>query len=103
MSFPELRYALHRVGFKITTITTNRVKLAALPSALLYPFSALATYLALTKEKDTRQRELNREIYRQMYSWPVSMGETLILMAVKRTSDELTPTGEHGTISALTS
>ena len=83
MSFPELRYALHRSGFTITTIATNRVKGAAVPSALLYPFCALATSLALTKEKDVRQRLLNREIYRQLYSWPVSMGETLILMAVK--------------------
>ena len=86
VTFPEIRYALHRSGFVLCEITTNRVKLAAWPYVLLYPFAALATALAFAKEKDPRQRELNREIYRQSLSFPVAMGETLIVSARKRGS-----------------
>ena len=84
MEFPTLRYALHRSGLRITTITTNRVKLAAVPSMLLYPLCLLGTWLVCRKEKREAQRVLNREIVRQLASWPVTLGETLILTAIKQ-------------------
>ena len=83
ITFPELRYALHRCGLRLESIATNRVKIAAWPFALLYPFAAIATLVALRHEKDPRQRELNREIVRQMLSWNVAMGETLVVSATK--------------------
>lgn len=83
MTFPELRYGLHRHGFQLTDVAANRVKPAAWPSLLLYPFVALGTSLAWRHEKAEDQRALNREIYRQMLSWPVAMGETLVLGARK--------------------
>ena len=83
MTFPELRYALHRSGLRLQTLTTNRVKPSALPYLLLYPFVALGTLFAFRREHDRRQRVLNREILRQLLSWSVAGGETLILSATK--------------------
>ncbi len=83
LTFPELRYGLHRFGFKIETITANRVKPAALYTALYYPIAALWMARVMFREKDRRQRELNSDIYRQMLSWPVCMGETIIIAARK--------------------
>jgi len=83
MTFPEIRYALHRFGLKLNTITMNRAKLAAWPYLLLYPFVAIFTLVAFRHEKDPIQRQLNKEIFCQMLSWPVVMGETLVLSAKK--------------------
>ena len=83
MTFPEIRYGLHRFGLNLNVITMNRAKLAALPYLLLYPFVAIFTLFAFRHEKDSIQRKLNKEIFRQMLSWPVAMGETLILLAKK--------------------
>jgi hypothetical protein len=83
MTFPELRYGMHRAGLRIDTVTANRVKAASLYTVLYYPFVALWTSRVLAREKDTRQRELNRDIYHQLLSWPVCMGETLIIRARK--------------------
>jgi hypothetical protein len=83
MTFPEIRYGLHCFGLKINVITMNRAKLAAWPYILLYPLVAFFTLFAFRHEKDSIQRQLNKEIIRQMLSWPVAMGETLILSAKK--------------------
>ena len=83
MTFPEIRYALHRFGLKLNTITMNRAKLAAWPYLLLYPFVAIFTLIAFRHEKNSIQRRLNKEILNQMLSWSVAMGETLILSAKK--------------------
>ena len=91
MSFPILRYGLHRFGFKIITISTNRVKWQALPSMLLYPPALLTTGWPMRRERDPRQRQLNRNIYRQCLSWSVCMGETLILVAVKKIATTTDP------------
>lgn len=84
LSYPSLRYMLVRFGFQISAVTANRVKPAAYPYALLYPAIALATRVTFRRETDARQRELNRGIYRHLLSWPVTMGETLILAATCR-------------------
>jgi SAM-dependent methyltransferase len=83
LAFPALRYALHRHGFRLRVISANRVKAASWPYLVLLPLAAGATRLAFRHEKDPRQRELNREIRRQMVSWPVAMGETLVLVATR--------------------
>lgn len=83
MTFPEIRYGLHRFGLEINVITMNRAKLAAWPYIFLYPFIAFFTLFAFRHEKDSIQRQLNKEIFRQMLSWPVVMGETLVLSARK--------------------
>lgn len=84
LSYPMLRYMLVRYGFEIRDISTNRVKPIGLPYALLYPFVAFGTWFAFRHEKDSRQREINREIYRQLLSWPITMGETMIVAATRR-------------------
>ncbi len=84
MTFPELRYGMHRVGLYIDTVTANRIKISSLYTLLYYPLVAVWTRRVIAREKDPRQRELmNREIYRQLLSWPVCMGETLIIRARK--------------------
>ena len=83
MTFPEIRYGLHRFGLNLNVITMNRAKLAAWPYVFLYPFVAIFTLFTFRHEKDSIQRKLNKEIFRQMLSWPVAMGETLILLAKK--------------------
>ena len=76
-----LRYALHRAGLRLTRVAANRVPAPSWLYLPLYPFAALGTLVAFRREKDAVQRELNREIRRQMLSWPVTMGETLVLVA----------------------
>jgi 2-polyprenyl-3-methyl-5-hydroxy-6-metoxy-1,4-benzoquinol methylase len=83
ITYPECRYMLRRAGLEVTRVTTNRVKAASLPYVLLYPLVAAGTSVAFRHEKDARQRETNRDIYRQMMSWPVAMGETMIVSARK--------------------
>lgn len=92
MSFPTLRYALHRFGFKIVKISANRVKWQALPSMLLYPLALLTTGWPMRRERHPGQRKLNRDIYSQCLSWPVCMGETLIVVAVKKSDTTVVPT-----------
>lgn len=92
MSFPTLRYALHRFGFKIVKISANRVKWQALPSMLLYPLALLTTGWVMRRERDPGQRKLNRDIYSQCLSWSVCMGGTLIVVAVKKPDTTVVPT-----------
>lgn len=84
MSYPALRYMLVRYGFEVRVISTNRVKLASLPYALLYPFVAFGTWYVFRQETDPRQRRINRDIYRHLLSWPIAMGETMIIAATRR-------------------
>lgn len=82
LGFPRLRYMLHREGFVIRRITTNRCKLASWPYVVLAPASYLATWLVFHgEEDDPGQRRRNAEILRQMHTLPVLLGETLIVMA----------------------
>lgn len=84
LGYPQLRYMLVRYGFEITHISANRTKAISLFYALLYPLVAFGTWFAFRKEKDKRQREINREILKQLLSWKVTMGETIIVAATRR-------------------
>ena len=84
LSFPELRYMLHTNGFVITSVKTNRVKLAGWLYAPWAPIVYLVTLRTfLREEKNADQRKRNAEILRQMFSTPVLFGETLIVKARK--------------------
>jgi len=82
MAFPELRYALHRNGFRISAIRTNRIKLVSWLYLPLWPVAAVATAAAFRRwERDPAQRRRNAEIWRQLLRPAVAFGETLILKA----------------------
>lgn len=84
LSFAALRYLLHRQGFRLTAITTNRIKPVSWLYLPLWPVAALVTALAFRRwEKDPGQRARNGEIRRQMLSPAVAFGETLIVKAVR--------------------
>lgn len=84
LSFPALRYLLHRHDFRITAVATNRIKPVSWLYLPLWPVSALATALALRRwEKDPAQRARNVEIRRQLLSPAVAFGETMIVKAVR--------------------
>jgi 2-polyprenyl-3-methyl-5-hydroxy-6-metoxy-1,4-benzoquinol methylase len=84
LSFAELRYLLHRHGFRITAIATNRVKLVSWLYLPLWPVAAVATALAFRRwERDPDQRARNGEILRQMLTPAVAFGETLIVKAAR--------------------
>jgi SAM-dependent methyltransferase len=82
VSFPSLRYLLHRTGFRITAVATNRVKAVSWLYLPLWPVAALVTAAVFRRwERDPARRRLNAEIRRQLLSRPVAFGETLIVRA----------------------
>jgi SAM-dependent methyltransferase len=84
LSFPALRYLLHRSGFTINAIATNRIKPVSWLYLPLWPVAALVTAVALRRwEKDPDQRRRNGEILRQMLTTCIAFGETMIVKAVR--------------------
>ncbi len=86
ISYPEIRYLLHTCGFRIDCITTNRIKAISWPFALLLPFvylSTLWTYRKTGRRDGTAQ--INREVFKTMFSKAILFGETMIVRAVKVT------------------
>lgn len=84
LSFPAVRYLLHTTGFRITAITTNRVKAAAWLYLPLWPLAWLMTGWVFRREvKDPDRRRRDAEVRRQLYSFPVAFGESLIVKAVR--------------------
>ncbi len=82
LAFPQLRYLLHRHGFRITAIATNRIKPVSWLYLPLWPVSALVTRAVLRRwERDPEQRRRNTEIRRQMFSRAVLFGETVVVKA----------------------
>jgi len=81
ISFPEIRYLLHRNGFKIVEIKTNRIKLISWLYSILLPYVYIATYLVYRKSS---WAELNKEIFGQIFTKSVLFGETLIVKAIKQ-------------------
>ncbi|MBM4040675.1 MAG: methyltransferase domain-containing protein [Planctomycetes bacterium] len=86
LSFPWLRYMLHTNGFRIAAVRANRIKLASLPHAALYPFSALYTALSFARNDDPARRRRDWEVFRTLFSAAVFFGETLIVAAATTNS-----------------
>jgi len=83
-TFPQLRYDLHTLGFRLEEVSSTHTK----PISYLYSFFApwmwLYTLIAFRKEKDKDQRRRNKEIFQTLYSRSVLFGENLLLVARKR-------------------
>ena len=85
ISFPEIRYMQHRIGFEIEEILTNQIKPISWAFAPLAPISFLVTQLALIREEPKRGfYPLYREIFRQMHRKEILFGETMITVARKK-------------------
>lgn len=84
MAYQRLRYILHTRGFRITTVTTNRIKPISWVYVIFIPFSYLATTFVYNKEeKDAGQRIINKAIKKHLFSKALLFGETMILKAEK--------------------
>lgn len=84
LTFWQLRHILHTNGLMIERIETDKLRRWARIGEPLRPLCYLATWLALRKEPDQRQRERNLEILRQLYSPPMFLGRTQVVVARKR-------------------
>ncbi len=84
VSYPELRYRLHRDVFEIQQVTTNRIKSVSWLYGILIPFFYLLTRSAFKKElKSTSEKQVGRSVIKTLFSKPVLFGETLIVEAKK--------------------
>ena len=84
LSFPMLRYLLHREGFEVRAIATNRIKAVSWLYLPLWPVAAVVTAGALWRwEKDPGQRRRNVDIWRQLLVPAIAFGETTIVKAVR--------------------
>jgi 2-polyprenyl-3-methyl-5-hydroxy-6-metoxy-1,4-benzoquinol methylase len=84
MAYQRLRYILHTRNFRITTVTTNRVKWISWLYIIFVPFAYLATTFVYSKEeKDAGQRAVNKEIRKHLFSKALLFGETMIIKAQK--------------------
>ena len=84
ISYPEIRYLLHTNGFTMDTVTTNRIKPISWIYVILVPLIYLSTawvYYKTGKKQHTRQ--LNKDIFRTMFTREILFGETLIVKATK--------------------
>ncbi len=85
LSFPALRYLLHREGFRLNAIATNRIKMVSWLYLPLWPLTALVTRVALWRwEDDPGQRLRNNEIFRQLLLPAIAFGETTVVAAVRQ-------------------
>lgn len=82
-TYPELRYELHVSGFRLAAVRHTHIK----PISYLYAIYALwmwvYTRIAFRKEKDSAQRERNKEIRATLLSPSLLFGECLLLVARK--------------------
>jgi len=81
MTFPDLRYALHTSGFRITAVAHTHIKPVSYLYGVLAPWAWLYTTIAFRKERDPAQREANREIRRTLVSRSLLYGENLMVVA----------------------
>lgn len=82
MAYQRLRYILHTRNFRITSITTNRIKTISWLYIIFVPFAYLATAFVYNKEeKDSGQRAVNKDIRQHLFSKALLFGETMIIKA----------------------
>jgi len=85
ISFAEIRYLLHVNGFKIKKITTNRIKPISYLYSIFIPLIFLYTFFSYKKSgKKENTKEINSEIFKQVFSPAVLFGESLIIKAEKQ-------------------
>ena len=85
MSFQELRYILHSNGFKISNISSNRIKPVNYLFVVFLPLIILYTALAYKRSsKRDGNKKINKEIFYSMLSPNVLFGESLIIKAIKK-------------------
>jgi SAM-dependent methyltransferase len=82
-TFPELRYELHMSGFRLVHVRHTHIKPVSYLYAIYAPWVWLYTRLAFRKEKDSAQKERNKEILSTLLSPAVLFGECLMLTAKK--------------------
>ena len=85
LSFPEIRYLLHTNGFRLTDLKTNRIKPISWLFICMLPLVLFSTWRVYQKSgKKQNLKELNREVFKKMFSKEILFGETLIVKAIKR-------------------
>lgn len=85
LSFPALRYLLHREGFQVRAIATNRIKAVSWVYLPLWPIAAVVTGITMWRwEDDPGQRRRNAEILQQLLVPAIAFGETTVVKAVRR-------------------
>jgi len=80
-TFPDLRYALHTAGFRLTGVSHTHIKPVSFLYAWLVPWMWLYTSIAFRKETNAAQRRANREVRAALFSKSVLFGENLLLTA----------------------
>ncbi len=81
LAFYQLRYLLHRTGFRIRYVGTDFYRRSSLAWLWLYPLVRLFTLTTMRREPDPRQRQANKEIRKQFTSLPLLLGRTQIVIA----------------------
>ncbi|HEY4682681.1 MAG TPA: methyltransferase domain-containing protein [Candidatus Acidoferrales bacterium] len=81
LPFYQLRYLLHRSGFRIRYVGTDFYRRSSLAWLWLYPLMRLFTLTTMRREPDPRQREANKEIRKQFSSLALLLGRTQIVLA----------------------
>ena len=84
MTFPDLRYALHTSGFRISAVAHTHIKPISYLYGVLVPWAWLYTTIAFRKERDPAQRQANREIRRALFSRSLLYGENVMITANRR-------------------
>lgn len=83
LTYPQLRYMLHTNGFEVQQVT-GAVRQAGGWFALFAPVGKLMYARACGKEPDARQRAVNPEIARVLFSREVLTSRILVVSARKR-------------------
>ena len=79
----DLRVNLHRNGFKIISVRTNTYTTTGMFFFFLVPFIYLLTYSGFRREKDSEQKERNKEMLRHVLSADLLYGKKLFVLAEK--------------------
>lgn len=82
-TFPELRYELHVSGFRLSEVRHTHIKPVSYVYSIYVPWVWLYTLLAFRKEKDSAQRERNKQTRAVLGSPSLLFGENLLLVAKK--------------------
>jgi 2-polyprenyl-3-methyl-5-hydroxy-6-metoxy-1,4-benzoquinol methylase len=85
-SYYQLRFNLHRNGFRIIATTTHEFSNRAMAFFPIYPLIYLTTYRAFRREKRPSQKERNKEIFRHVVSADIAFGKQLFVLAEKNPS-----------------